>query len=44
MTNFGRYLHTQEGEVGPLEQKLDNFGELFGQVVGQFAEGSLDHD
>ena len=29
-----------QGEVGPLVQRLETWGELQGLVVGQFGEGS----
>ena len=36
------YVGTPEGEVGPVQRKLEQFGELQGLVVGAFSEGSED--
>ena len=38
-------LGTPRGEVGPLQRKLESFGDILGLVVGAFGEGSADlHD
>ena len=37
-----RYVGTPEGEVGPVERKLEQYGDLQGLVVGAFGEGSDD--
>merc|ERR1711954_75217 len=36
------YLGSNDNEKGPLERKLDSFGDLHCLVVGQLAEGSQD--
>ena len=36
------YNHTNDNQVGPVQQKLESFGELSGLVVGQFGECSQD--
>ena len=37
-----QYVGTPEGEVGPVERKLEQYGDLQGLVVGAFGEGSED--
>ena len=37
-----RCLGVGEDQRGPLEQKLESFGDLQGIVIGQFGEGSQD--
>ena len=36
------YVGTQVGEVGPVQRKLEGYGDLQGLVVGAFGEGSED--
>ena len=36
------YGGTREGETGPVENKLNQYGDLQGLVVGAFGEGSED--
>ena len=36
------YNSTNENQVGPVQQKLESFGDLAGLVVGQFGECSQD--
>ena len=36
------YCGTTEGQVGPVQRRLEQFGELAGFVIGQFCEGSHD--
>ena len=36
------YVGTPEGEVGPVQRKLEEYGDLQGLVVGAFGEGSED--
>ena len=37
-----RYHATPEGQVGPLQRRLEGFGQLQGWVVGSFQEASKD--
>ena len=37
-----KYGVTMEGTIGPVERKLNQYGELQGLVVGAFGEGSED--
>ena len=40
-----KYRNTDAGQVGPLEQRLQGFGEILCLVVGQYGEISQDfHD
>ena len=34
------YRGTEEDQIGPVQQKLEGFGDLACLVIGQFAEGS----
>ena len=36
------YCRTEEGQIGPVQQRLQEFGDLGCFVVGQFGEGSTD--
>ena len=37
-----QYGEVQEGTVGPVQRKLESFGEVKGLVFGAFGEGSED--
>ena len=37
-----KYHHTQPGQVGPLERRLQGYGNLQCLVIGSFQEGSKD--
>ena len=37
-----QYLNTETGSVGPLERRLQDFGDIWCLVVGQFSEVSQD--
>ena len=38
------YCGIQEGQVGPIQQRLESYGDLGCFVVGQFCKGSQDID
>ena len=37
-----RYHDTAQGQTGPLVQRLENYGKLWGLVVGPWGDGSKD--